>query len=94
MPPYDRSIILGPANPDAVARAAWTKTGLRTLILDVNDKGCVDILGSSFPVSPSAEAEIRELLRSNPFGNDDQKTPLVVIKPPREARGDQPLVFQ
>ncbi len=94
MPPYDRSIILGPANPNAVARATWRKTGLWTLILDVNDKGCVDILGSSFPVSPSTEAEIRELLRSNPFGNDDQKTPLVVIKPPRKARGDQPYVFQ
>jgi hypothetical protein len=93
MPPYDRSIILGPKEPDAVARKAWRKTGLWTLILDVNDKGCVDILGSSFPVSPCKEKEIQELLKSNPFGNDDQKTPLVVIKPPRRARGGQPAPF-
>jgi hypothetical protein len=93
MPPYDRSIILGPANPDAVARAAWKKTGLWTLILDANDKGCVDILGSSFPVSPRTAEEIQELLRSNPFGNDDQKTPLVVIKPPRKTRGSHPTLL-
>lgn len=81
MPPYDRSIILGPANPDAVARRVWKKTGIWTLILDVNDKGCVDILGSSMPLTPENERSIQELLKSNPFGNDDQKTPLIVIKP-------------
>ena len=85
MPPYDRSIILGPKEPDAVARKAWRKTGLWTLILDVNDKGCVDILGSSFPVSPCKEKEIQEPPEVQPFGNDDQKTPLVVIKPPRRV---------
>lgn len=94
MPPYDRSIILGPKDPDVVARRAWRKTGLWTLILDVNDKGCVDILGSSFPISPCREKEIQELLKSNPFGNDDQKTPLVVIKPPRRVRGDHPTSFR
>jgi len=80
MPPYDRSIILGPANPNEVARHVWRKTGLWTLILDVNDKGAVDILGTSLPLTPERERAIKRLLRSNPFGNDDQKTPLVVIK--------------
>lgn len=94
MPPYERSIILGPKEPDAVARRAWKRTGLWTLILDVNDKGCVDILGSSFPVDPRTEKEIQELLKSNPFGNDDQKTPLVLIKPPRAARGGQSRASQ
>lgn len=83
MPPYDRSIILGPKDPDSVARKVWKKTGLWMLILDVNDKGCVDVLGSSLPLTPEKERSIQELLKSNPFGNDDQKTPLIVIKPGR-----------
>jgi hypothetical protein len=80
MPPYDRSIILGPADPDAVARQVWRKTGLWTLILDVNDKGAVDVLGTSIPLSARREESVKRLLRKNPFGNDDQKTPLVVMK--------------
>ncbi len=86
MPPYDRSIILGPKNPNATARRIWRKTGLWTLILDVNDKGCVDVLGSSLYLSPEREAFIKNLLKTNPFGNDDQKTPLVIIKPRRRER--------
>ena len=95
MPPYDRSIILGPANPDAVARQVWRQTGLWTLILDVNDKGAVDVLGTSIPLSPQREESVKRLLRKNPFGNDDQKTPLVVIKTgggiamPSDSRGDR-----
>lgn len=80
MPPYDRAVVLGPKEPDAVARKVWRKTGLWTLILDVNDKGCVDVLGSSIPLSRAHEESIKRLLSRNPFGNDDQRTPLVVIK--------------
>ena len=80
MPPYERSIILGPKNAHAEARKVWRNTGLWLLILDVNDKGAVDVLGSSLPLTPEKEKWIKELLKSNPFGNDDQKTPLVVIK--------------
>jgi hypothetical protein len=81
MPPYDRSIILGPKDAHAEARKVWRHTGLWLLILDVNDKGAVDILGSSMSLTPQRETWIKELLRSNQFGNDDQKTPLVIIKP-------------
>jgi len=90
MPPYDRAVILGPKDPDAVARRVWRRTGLWTLILDVNDKGAVDVLGSSIPLSREREQAVKQLLRKNPFGNDDQKTPLVVIKtsgPPTAGSG-------
>lgn len=80
MPPYDRSIILGPKDADAVARHVWQRTGVWILILDVNDKGAVDILGTSIPLSKEREEAVKRLLRKNPFGNDDQKTPLVVMK--------------
>ncbi len=81
MPPYERSVILGPKNPNQEARKVWRRTGLWLLILDVNDKGAVDVLGSSIPLTPPRERWVKELLKSNPFGNDDQKTPLIVIKP-------------
>ncbi len=80
MPPFERHIILGPREPDRVARQVWRKTGLWTLILDVNDKGAVDILGTSLPLKPHQSEFIKGILKSNPFGNDDQKTPLIVIK--------------
>ena len=86
MPPYDRSIILGPKDADAVARQVWRKSGLWTLILDVNDKGAVDVLGTSIPLSKKREEAVKRLLRRNPFGNDDQKTPLVVMKTSLGAR--------
>ncbi len=83
MPPYDRSIILGPRDPNGTARSIWRKTGLWTLILDVNDRGSVDVLGSSLFLSKERELAIQNLLKKNPFGNDDQKTPLIVIRPKR-----------
>ncbi|HHY18088.1 MAG TPA: F420-0:Gamma-glutamyl ligase [Firmicutes bacterium] len=86
MPPFERHIILGPENPNLVARQIWKKTGLWTLILDVNDKGSVDILGTSFSLKPHQEEFIKDILRSNPFGNDDQKTPLIIIKFPKEGK--------
>lgn len=81
MPPYDRSIVLGPKDPSQVTRMIRRQTGLWILVLDVNDKGCVDVLGSSIPLSRERENALKSLLRTNPFGNDDQKTPLVIIKP-------------
>lgn len=81
MPPYDRHIILGPKDPDQVGQKVRKKTGLDLLILDTNDKGCVDILGSGKELTCWEKEKIKELLRSNPFGNDDQQTPLIIIKP-------------
>ncbi len=80
MPPYERHIILGPKDPDLVAKRIWKRTGLWTLVLDVNDQGTVDILGTTFPLKPYQNKFIKNILKSNPFGNDDQKTPLLIIK--------------
>lgn len=90
MPPFERHIILGPKHPDRVARQVWKRTGLWTLILDVNDKGAVDILGSSLPLKPHQSEFIKHVLRSNPFGNDDQKTPLILIKFLKPGAGEIP----
>jgi N-acetylmuramoyl-L-alanine amidase len=83
MPPYDKHVILGPANPDEVAREVRKATGVDTVVVDVNDLGCVDVLGSTLQGKTDWLARA---LAHNPFGNDDQQTPIVVLKP-RRARG-------
>ncbi|MGE5593943.1 MAG: N-acetylmuramoyl-L-alanine amidase [Betaproteobacteria bacterium] len=78
MPPYDKHVILGPAHPDEVAREIRASTGVDAAIVDVNDIGCVDVLGSTLP----GESDwLMRALAHNPFGNDDQQTPIVVVKP-------------
>lgn len=75
--PFDRYIVLGPKNPKEITDKIYEKTGVTTAIADINDIKCVDILAISGEVS---EKEIMDILRNNPLGNDDQQTPLAVLK--------------
>lgn len=80
LPPFDDCIVLGPKDPAGLARRIRTEVGLEAAIVDVNDIGCVDILGASDGVDRSL---ITRLLSDNPAGNDDQQTPLVLLRPGR-----------
>ncbi|MFA4886549.1 MAG: coenzyme F420-0:L-glutamate ligase [Desulfotomaculaceae bacterium] len=75
--PFERHIILGPANPTRIVEEIREETGVEAVIVDVNDIGNVDILGASSGINQ--EDLIRDL-KDNPFGNDDQQTPIVVLK--------------
>ncbi|OAT85910.1 F420-0:Gamma-glutamyl ligase [Desulfotomaculum copahuensis] len=75
--PYEKHIILGPRKPDQIVDRIRRATGADAVIADVNDIKCVDILAAS---NPESGRIARESLRDNPFGNDDQQTPIVVIK--------------
>lgn len=77
LPPYDRYVILGPKDPKKVVEAIREATAVDALIADVNDLKCVDILA----VTGNHDLEeLRAALRDNPFGNDDERTPIVVLK--------------
>lgn len=77
MSPFDKFIVLGPKNPRRVAESIAKETGASAAVVDVNDLQDVDILGTS----PGLQREqLYKILKSNPFGNDDQKTPIIVIK--------------
>ncbi|NPV52562.1 MAG: F420-0:Gamma-glutamyl ligase [Firmicutes bacterium] len=80
MPPYDEHVVLGPAHPEEVVARIKKETGIDVFIADVNDKGCVDILAASDSID---QVVLNQLLSDNPFGNDDQQTPIVVLKPVR-----------
>jgi len=77
MPPYERHIVFGPHDPEAVAKALADACGAHVAILDANDLHKVDVLGASERVNREV---VRECLVSNPHGNSDQQTPIVVLK--------------
>ena len=77
MPPYTQHIILGPRDPQGVARSMARELGCGAAVVDANDLGKVEILGAS----PFLDRELlTEAMRPNPQGNDDQQTPLVLVR--------------
>ncbi len=78
LPPYDQFIVLGPENPQQVVEQIQQATGLGAAIVDVNDLKAVKILAATSNVSYPL---LEEALRSNPAGNADEQTPLVLIRP-------------
>lgn len=78
MPPFDKCIVYGPNNPDAVAENIKEKMGCyAAMIADVNDLKRSRVVGVSKGLNGELAAK---LLIDNPFGNASQKTPICVIK--------------
>jgi hypothetical protein len=75
--PYSQDIVLGPSNPEVVARRFSDEFGCGAVVADVNDLRRVEILGSCRVTDRGALAEA---LRANPQGNDDEQTPLVLLR--------------
>jgi hypothetical protein len=75
--PFERHIILGPKDPHKVVKEIKDVTGAEAVITDVNDIKKVDILAASGGVD---QKSLINDLEDNPFGNDDQQTPIVVLK--------------
>ncbi|MDR3349437.1 MAG: coenzyme F420-0:L-glutamate ligase [Acidaminococcales bacterium] len=78
MPPFDKHIVYGPRDSDKAAESIRIATGCRgAAIVDANDLQRAAVLG----VSAGLDAKgLETILRDNPFGNDSQKTPIVIIK--------------
>lgn len=78
LPPYDQFIVLGPDKPQDVVNRIKRETGLSAAIVDVNDLKAVKILAATPGVS---QPFLEEALISNPAGNADEQTPIVLIRP-------------
>jgi len=77
IPPYNQCVVLGPLEPDKVAKQIAEKIGYRTIIVDINDlEG--QILGVSDP-SMDKGLYVR-ILKDNPLGQDCEQTPMGVIR--------------
>nr|WP_299484980.1 F420-0:Gamma-glutamyl ligase [Acaryochloris sp. IP29b_bin.137] len=78
LPPFDQFIVLGPDDPQKVVNQIQAETGLAAAIVDVNDLKRVKILSAT---KDALLPLIEEALRSNPAGNADEQTPVVLIRP-------------
>lgn len=76
--PYDQVIVLGPKDAKCYCQKLSKKLGAQVAVVDVNDLGKVKILASSKGTDTKL---ISTALRSNPAGNADEQTPLVIIRP-------------
>lgn len=77
LPPFDKSVVLGPKNANRIAEEICYKTGFEVAIVDANDLQKVDILGKSCGI---VDQELIDALRDNPQGNADEQTPIVMIQ--------------
>ena len=77
LPPYNEYATLGPADPDAAARALAERFGCGVVIIDANDLG-VDVLGRSSRGIDAGFA--RAVFADNPLGQSRQQTPLCIVR--------------
>ena len=91
MPPYERHIVLGPIDPQAQADRIAAACAAHAVVVDANDLEKAEVLGASAGVATDA---VKACLRSNPHGNSDQQTPIVVLKyrPAEGSPAASPLV--
>ena len=75
--PFENYIILGPKNSSALVKEIKEETGAEAAVVDVNDAYRVDVLAATTAVD--SQSLVANLL-DNPFGNEDQQTPIVVLK--------------
>ena len=76
-PPYDKSIVLGPKETQIFCIKASKELNINVAVVDVNDLGRVKILSTN---SANNIEIIKRALTSNPAGNANQQTPLVLIR--------------
>ncbi len=70
--------ILNPENPDGVCEEIKEKLGIPCMIIDACDISAV-VLGKSSDLAMPKE-ELVEIIRDNPAGQDDQCTPIILIR--------------
>jgi hypothetical protein len=78
LPPYDKFIVLGPDDPQGLCDRIRQETGLAAAIVDVNDLRAVKILAATSDALPSL---LKKALITNPAGNANEQTPVVLIRP-------------
>jgi len=77
-PPYDQTLVLGPAEPEVFCREMAAALGVGVAVVDVNDLGRVKVLAASRDCD---EDLLQRALRPNPAGNANERTPLVLVRP-------------
>jgi len=77
IPPYNHCVVLGPLDPDKVAKQIRDRIGYDTIIVDINDLEGQILGASSKRIDKKLYAMI---LKDNPLGQDCEQTPMGVIR--------------
>jgi tetratricopeptide (TPR) repeat protein len=83
LPPHDHHLIFGPAEPDALADELAAELGCEVAIVDANHLTGAWVVGASPGVD---RAWLAEALDDNPAGNEDEQTPIVIVRPEPAVR--------
>lgn len=78
MPPFNEFAMLGPANPDKTCQDIEDNYKIPTVIIDGNNIN-TEILGMSKKI-PITKAQAREILLDNPMGQNDELTPIIIVR--------------
>lgn len=77
IPPYNHYVVLGPEEPDKVAKEVSEAVGVPVLITDINDLDG-QILGA-YPESIDRNLMVK-ILKDNPLGQSHEQTPMGIIR--------------
>ena len=78
MPPFDEFAMIGPGKPNQYSQWVEDTFGIPTVLIDGNNIN-VEVLGMSKSVPVSAKLA-RLILIDNPMGQDDEKTPIMIVR--------------
>ncbi len=78
LPPYNKCVVLGPEEPDKVAKNVRDAIKSEVAVVDMNDFGG-NVLGTS--KNNLDRKMILEVLKDNPLGQCSEQTPIGVIRP-------------
>ena len=76
--PYTEYCVLPPIDPDGVCRTVEAELGVPTTIIDGNNID-VKIISMSGGI-PVSKADARLILLDNPMGQDDEMTPIILVR--------------
>jgi len=77
IPPYNETVIKGPANPQQVTDDLHAEFGYGFAVMDINDIGGSWMIGGSKGVSKHF---IELAMKDNPQGQGDELTPLCIVR--------------
>ena len=78
LPPYNHYVVLGPLDPDGVAKEISDKLGgIKVVVTDINDLSG-KILGASH--KEINREKVASILKDNPLGQTNEQTPMGIIR--------------
>jgi tetratricopeptide (TPR) repeat protein len=85
LPPHDHHVIFGPRDPDGLARELADRLGCEVAIVDANHLTGAWVVGAT----PGVDRDwLTKALADNPAGNEDERTPIVIVRKMAGGNGD------